>query len=111
MWQKGVIPTLGLAPCSPALLRGLLQVTVWLQAGPRGLPASILPHAADDDGGACLSQGLLCNGKAPDPFPSFIALEKYELSRRELRLGWKSRVGTTQGEISSEEIKREEDCS
>lgn len=32
--------------------------TALLQDGPRELPALLLPHATDGDGGACLSQGL-----------------------------------------------------
>lgn len=82
-----------------------------LQAGPRGLPALLLPRATEDDGGAYLSQVLSCDGKAPGPFPSLAAPEKYELSRGELWPGSKSGVGISQGEICIEEIKREEDCS
>lgn len=71
----------------------------------------LLPHAAEGDRGACLSRRLSCNGKAPGPFPSPVALEKSELSKGELWPGWKSGVGISQGEVSIEEIKREEDCS
>lgn len=44
--------------------------TALLHDGPQGLPALLLLHATDGDGGACLSQGLSCNGKAPNPFLS-----------------------------------------
>lgn len=56
--------------------------TALLQDGPPGLPALLLPHATDGDGGACFSKGLSCDGKAPDPFLSLVPLEKYELNGR-----------------------------
>lgn len=98
-------------PAEPSRDESTPVGTAQLQRCTWGLPALLLSHATDGDGGACLTQGLSCNGKAPDPFLCLIPLEQDGLNRTGLQPGWKSRIGISQGEISIEDFKREEDWS